>query len=78
MAQGRLRQDMKSGVSARVRGLKAQIFARNPKICIERALYVTRSYRKNDHLPAVIKRAHGLDFTSAEDIFYVIGTYIFR
>ena len=77
MAHVQVRRGSKPGVSERVQGLKAQIFARNPKICIERALHVTRSYRKNEHLPSVLRRAHGLaDTLRSMTIFILDGELI--
>ena len=68
---------MNPEVSERVRGLKAQIFEGNPKICIERALQVTRSYQKNAHLPSVLRRAHGLaDTLRGMSIFILDGELI--
>ncbi len=46
-------------LSERVQKLISQIFAHNPKICIERALFVTESYMENEYKPTVIKRALG-------------------
>ena len=60
MAHIDVKRPVKPALSDRVLTLKEQIIAQNPKICIERALHVTRSYRKNKNLPTVLKRAHGL------------------
>jgi pyruvate formate-lyase/glycerol dehydratase family glycyl radical enzyme len=50
----------KTALSARVEKLKSQIFASPPKVCIERALAVTRSYRETEGLPEAMRRAEGL------------------
>ena len=50
-------------VTERVKRLKKRILDQNPKICVERALYVTRSYRENENAPIVLRRARGLEKT---------------
>lgn len=60
MANAAISKEVESGFSIRVDKLKKQIFSKQPKICAERAFYVTESYRNNEHRPTVIKRARGL------------------
>jgi len=62
----------KPGLSDRVSRLKEQIISQNPKICIERALHVTNSYRKNRDLPIVRKRAHGLADTLRSMTIFIL------
>lgn len=60
MAEAAILEEVKTDLSKRVDNLKERIFSERPKICTERAFFVTESYRDNEHRPTVIKRARGL------------------
>ena len=59
-------------LSERVQKLISQIFSHNPKICIERALFVTESYMENEYKPTVIKRALGLANTLKKMTLFIL------
>jgi len=60
MAEAAILEEVKTDLSKRVDNLKERIFSERPKICTERAFFVTESYQNNEHRPMAIKRALGL------------------
>ena len=62
----------KPALSPRVESLKGVIFGGNPKVCVERARFVTESYRENEPFPTVIRRALGLAKTLQNMTIFIL------
>lgn len=58
-------------LNRRIEKLKKRLMPRVPEICVERALLISESYRKNKQLPVIIKRAKAL-----RDILNGMSIYI--
>ncbi len=58
--------------SSRVKRLREQIFASPPKICIERARFVTEAYKASEDKPEIIRRALGLVQTMKKMSIFIL------
>lgn len=47
--------------SERVKRLRENVLSKTPKVCIERARYITKAYQENEDQPVYIKRARAVE-----------------
>ena len=67
--------EIKPELSIRLSNLKQYILSSKPGVCVERARYLTESYRQTTHLPGILRRAKATEnILSKMTIFLMPGS----